>query len=361
MVLVPRKRIELIPPYQQGDKPLFNQTGGIKLSANESALGPSPKVKGMMLTALDSLQWYPDPNAVSVRDSIAKRYNLDFAKILMGVGSDELLKNLIASFSGYGDEVIFSDVTFPLYKTYTLAAGATPVIVPNIDFTVDIEGIIKFLSPKTSIVIIANPNNPTGTYINNSQLGYLRDKLPEKVLLIIDSAYAEYVDSDEYDSGAKLVDKTLNTVMTRTFSKIHGLASLRLGWCYGHQDILSVLGRIRSPFNVSEISQKAGEVAVEDRNFQSEVFKHNNMWKKILIEELTNLGFYFTGTEGNFLSIGKTKSIRKNIEDIDKFLRSNNIITRSLEFFGLPNHLRVTIGKGKDMEIFLEVLKGFIK
>ena len=146
MVLVPRKGIELIPPYKQGDKPLFNQTGGIKLSANESALGPSPKVKEMILTALDSLQWYPDPNAVSVRESIAKRYKLDFAKILMGVGSDELLKNLIASFSGYGDEVIFSDVTFPLYKTYTLAAGATPVIVPNREFTVDIEGIIKFLS-----------------------------------------------------------------------------------------------------------------------------------------------------------------------------------------------------------------------
>ncbi len=361
MILDPRKGIELIPPYKQGDKPLFSQTGGIKLSANESALGPTPRVKKMMISSMDSLQWYPDPNAVSVREAISKRYNLDFSKILMGVGSDELLKNLIGSFSGYGDEVVFSDVTFPLYKTYTLSAGATPVIVPNRKFSVDIEGIIKSTSCKTSIVIIANPNNPTGTYLSWQQLEYLRNNLPEKILLIIDSAYAEYVDSGDYDSGTKLVYNTSNTVVTRTFSKIHGLASLRLGWCYGHEDILSVLGRVRSPFNVSEISQKAGEIAVQDKSFQSMVLDHNKKWKRILVEELTSLGFYFTGSEGNFLSIGKTKHLKKDIKDLDKFLRSNNVITRSLEFFGLPEHIRITIGKEKDMSILLELIKDFLK
>ena len=361
MVLVPRKGIELIPPYKQGDKPLFSQAGGIKLSANESALGPSPRVGKILIGSFDSLHWYPDPNAVSVREAIAKRYNLDFSKILMGVGSDELLKNLIACFAGYGDEVVFSDVTFPLYKTYTLSAGATPVIVPNKEFSVDVDRIIKSISSNTSIVIVANPNNPTGTYLTLEQLEYLRSNLPDKILLIIDSAYAEYVDSRDYDSGAKLLDCSTNTVVTRTFSKIHGLASLRLGWCYGHKNILSVLGRVRSPFNVSEVSQKAGAVAVQDKSFQSMVLEHNKKWKRILIDELTNIGFYFTGSEGNFLTVGKTKHVKKDIKDLDKFLRSKNVITRPLEFFGLPDHIRITIGKEEDMVTLLDLIKYFIK
>ena len=284
-----------------------------------------------------------------------------FDKILMGVGSDELLKNLIAAYAGYGDEVIFSEITFPLYKTYTLSAGATPVIVKNKNFNLDIEGMLNAVTAKTKILIFANPNNPTGTYIDKETLSNLRTKLPDRILLIIDAAYAEYVDKSDYDSGIEVVNKTDNTVMTRTFSKIHGLASLRLGWCYAHSNILSVVGRIRSPFNVSGIAQVAGEAAIKDNFFQSKVISHNKKWHRILNDDLSKVGFYLTGTEGNFICLGKTDKIKISMDEIDIFLRKHNIITRKMNFFGLPNHIRVTIGRDSEMYRFINLINEGIK
>ena len=361
MVLSPRASIDKIPPYKQGDRPSGGSSNGIKLSANESALGPSPAVKAALLGYTNQIQWYPDSNAIGVRKAISERYSIEFDKILMGVGSDELLKNLVAAYAGFGDEVIFSEITFPLYKTYTLSAGATPVIVKNKNFAIDVEGLLNAVSPKTKIVIFANPNNPTGTYINKETLSNLRAKLPDRILLIIDAAYAEYVDKYDYESGVEIVHKTDNTVMTRTFSKIHGLASLRLGWCYAHSNILSVVGRIRSPFNVSGVAQVAGEAAIRDKLFQSKVISHNKKWHEILNENLSKIGFYLTGTEGNFICLGKTDKIKITMDEIDIFLRKHNIITRKMNFFGLPNHLRVTIGKDSEMEKFLMLINEGIK
>jgi histidinol-phosphate aminotransferase len=361
MPVSPRPGLDRIPPYQPGQNPIGGGGPGVKLSANESALGPSPKALQAYADATEVIERYPDANAVAIRQAIAERYALEMNMILMGIGSDELLNGLIRAYAGPGEEVVFPSATFPLYKTYTLAAGASIVQAPDKKFTADVDALLAAVTEKTKVVVVANPNNPTGTYLPNSELERLRAGMRDDILLIIDAAYAEYVAKPDYDPGIALVTATDNTVMTRTFSKVHGMAALRLGWCYAHPDIVSVVGRIRSPFNVSSTAQRAGVAALADRTHEEKVIAHTAKWHGIATQRLTALGLEVTGTEGNFVCIGFPDAAGKTASDADAYLRERNIITRAMAQFGLPGHLRVTIGNDDDMTVCLDAIEALIE
>jgi len=355
----PRSGISSIRPYIQGQRA---ETGGrsIKLSANESALGPSPKAVTAYHAAAEKMPWYPDMSAVPLREAIAGHYGLDPARILLGIGSDELLAVLVRAYAGADDEVIFPTVTFPMYRIYTLSAGAAVMYAADKNYTADVDAILAAVTNRTKIVIIANPNNPTGTYLAKPEMERLRAGLRDEILLVIDAAYAEYVEQADYDDGAAMAHSSGNTVMTRTFSKIHGLAGLRLGWCYASAEIISVAGRIRSPFNISTAAQAAGLAAIEDTEHQTAVATHTRKWREIAIQRLKGLGLPLTGAEGNFVTCEFPDMNGRRAEDAHKFLAARGISVRPMAAFGLPRHLRITIGRDRDMEACLGAVEDFI-
>lgn len=361
MPLSPRPGLDRIQPYQPGQRPIGGGGPGVKLSANESALGPSPKAMAAYAEAAGVIERYPDANAVGIRAAIAHRYGIDVERILMGIGSDELLSALVRAYAGAGDEVLYPSATFPMYRIYALSTGADVVQAADAGFTADVDALLAAMTDKTKVVIVANPNNPTGTYLSADELARLRSGLRDDILLIIDAAYAEYVDKPDYDAGIALVEATDNTVMTRTFSKVHGMASLRIGWCYAHADLVSVVGRIRSPFNVSTAAQAAAIAAIEDKAHEAAVIAHTAKWHGIATQRLAGLGLEITGSEGNFVCVGFPDEEGKRAKDADAFLHERNIITRGMAGFGLPQHLRITIGLDDEMETCLDAIDEFAK
>lgn len=356
--LTPRPGIDQIRPYVPGQT-VEAQGRSIKLSANESALGPSPKAVEAYHSAAERMFRYPESDAFAIRTVLAKTYGLNPARILMGIGSDELLSALVRAYAGPGDEVIYPSATFPMYRIYTLATGAKVVQAPDRNFGADIDAILSCVTPQTKVVILASPNNPTGTYTTRPELQRLRAGLRDDILLIIDAAYAEYCERGDYDPGASLVDSTSNTVMTRTFSKVFGMAGLRLGWCYACEDIIGVVGRIRSPFNVSTPAQAAGIAALEDTAFFRKVIDHTRRWRETLIQRVKGYGLAVSGTEGNFVNIGFPDTPGRKAADVDAFLKSKGIAVRPMAMFGLPQHLRVTVGRNEEMQAFLEAFEEF--
>lgn len=353
--LLPRPGIDQIRPYVPGQT-VEAQGRSIKLSANESALGPSPKAVAAYIGAADRMFRYPESDAFAIRAALGRTYGVNPGRILMGIGSDELLSALVRAYAGPGDEVIYPTATFPMYRIYTLATGAQVVQAPDKDFGADIDAILARVTPRTRVVIIANPNNPTGTYTPKAELARLRAGLRDDILLIIDAAYAEYVERADYDPGIALVDATQNTVMTRTFSKVFGMAGLRLGWCYACEEIIGVVGRIRSPFNVSTPSQAAGIAALDDVDYFRKVIDHTRRWRETLIQRLKGFGLQVTGTEGNFVNVGFPDTPGRKAGDVDAYLKSKGISVRPMTMFGLPMHLRITIGKDDEMQALLEAL-----
>ena len=253
--LRPRQGILDIAPYVPGKSAL---AGGVKLSSNETPFGPSPRAVEAYLAGAKTLSRYPDGSARPLREAIAKLYGLDPARIVCGAGSDELLNLLATAYLGPGDEAIYSRHGFLVYRIVILARGATPVVAPEKNLTADVDEILARVTPATRMVYLANPNNPTGTYLTFDEIKRLRTGLPDDVLLVLDAAYAEYVRANDYEAGIELVATTNNTVMTRTFSKIYGLASLRIGWAYCPDAVADALNRIRGPFNVSGPAIAAG-------------------------------------------------------------------------------------------------------
>lgn len=356
--LVPRPGIEQIRAYVPGQT-VEAQGRSIKLSANESALGPSPKAVEAYVNAAARMFRYPESDAFAIRTALGKQFGVDPARILMGIGSDELLSALVRAYAGPGDEVIYPTATFPMYRIYTLATGAKVVQAPDKDYGADIDAILARVTPSTKVVIIASPNNPTGTYTTKADLERLRAGLRDDILLIIDAAYAEYCDRADYDAGARLVETTKNTVMARTFSKVFGMAGLRLGWCYACPEIIGVVGRIRSPFNVSMAAQAAGIAALEDVDYVRKVIDHTRRWRDTLIGRIKGYGLTTTGTEGNFVNIGFPDTPGRKAADVDAFLKSKGIAVRPMIMFGLPNHLRITVGKDDEMQALIDALDSF--
>ncbi len=331
-----------------------------KLSSNETPLGPSPHAIAAYRAAADTLELYPDGTAEKLRNAIAHRYGLDPARIICGAGSDELLSLLANAYMGPGDEGLYSEYGFLVYRIATLATGATPVVAKEKNLHTDVDAMLAAVTPKTRVVFLANPNNPTGTYMPFEEIKRLHSGLPGNVLLILDAAYAEYVRRNDYSSGLELVATSENVVMTRTFSKIHGLANLRVGWLYAPEAIVDVLNRIRGPFNVSGPAIAAGVAAIEDRAHEELAVSQNAHWLARMTLALKGLGLGITPSVANFVLIHFPDEAGKRAPDADAFLTARGIILRRMDAYGLPNALRLTIGGEEANAAVLAALGDFL-
>jgi histidinol-phosphate aminotransferase len=358
--LRPRQGILDIAPYVPGKSALAGGGPAIKLSSNETPFGPSPRAVEAYLAGAKTLSRYPDGSARPLREAIAKLYGLDPARIVCGAGSDELLGLLATAYLGPGDEAIYSRHGFLVYRIVILARGATPVVAPEKNLTADVDEILARVTPATRMVYLANPNNPTGTYITFDEVKRLRAGLPDDVLLVLDAAYAEYARANDYESGIELVATTSNTVMTRTFSKIYGLASLRIGWAYCPDAVADALNRIRGPFNVSGPAIAAGVAALEDRAHMQRAADHNEIWRGRVAEDLAALGLAVTSSAANFLLVHFPRANGHSVIEADAFLQSRRIILRRVEEYGFPDALRMTIGTEDENLAVLDALKAFM-
>jgi len=322
-------------------------TGGAhkihKLSSNESPLGPSPLAIEAFRAAAGSLALYPDGSATRLREAIGRRYGLDPAQIICGNGSDDLLHLIAEAYLEAGDEGLYSQYGFLEYPIVIRAAGATPVVAKETGFTADVDALLGAVTPRTKVVFLANPNNPTGTYLSFADVKRLHAGLAPHVLLVLDAAYAEYVLRNDYAAGIELVATSDNVVMARTFSKIYGLASLRLGWAYGPAPVIDALNRIRGPFNVNGAAIEAGVAALADAAHIDKAVAHNERWLPILTREIAALGIGVTPGVGNFLLLHFPDSGR-GASAADQFLSERGYILRAVKAYGLPDCLRLTIG-----------------
>jgi histidinol-phosphate aminotransferase len=357
---MPRPGVMEIEAYVPGKS---GAPGGIKvhkLSSNETPFGPSPAARAAALATLDKLALYPDGSATALREAIGAKYGLDPARIVCGAGSDELLSLLTHAYIGPGDEGIFTQHGFLVYRIAILAAGGVPVVAPERDFTADVDAILALVTERTRIVYLANPNNPTGTYLPFDEVKRLQAGLPPHVLLLLDAAYAEYVRRNDYASGLELVATCHNVVMTRTFSKIHGLAALRVGWLYGPASVVDALNRIRGPFNLSAPAIAAGVAALGDDLHMSASIAHNEEWLERMTQAIEELGLKVTPSVGNFLLIHFPDDKARNAPAADAFLARHGIVVRRVDAYGLPTCLRLSIGTEEANELVIATLRDFL-
>jgi histidinol-phosphate aminotransferase len=357
---VPRPGILDIAPYVGGEARIPGVARPIRLASNESALGPSPKAMAAYLGLASDIHRYPEGSAEGLREAIGRRHGLDPARIVCGAGSDELIALLLRCYAGPGDEVLYSRHGFLMYPIGALAVGATPIAAPERALTADVDALLEHLTPRTRIVFLANPNNPTGTYLGAAELTRLHAGLPPSVVLAIDAAYAEFVNRNDYAPGVGLVDRADNVVMLRTFSKIYALAGLRLGWAYCPPAIADVLNRVRGPFNVSTPALAAGVAAVEDTASLDRARAHNDRWLPWFSERLAALGLPLTPSVGNFVLPRFPEESGHDAEAAFAFLHSRGILTRKMGSYGLPQYLRITIGTGEEMQKVAAVLGEFM-
>jgi histidinol-phosphate aminotransferase len=356
----PRPGILQIQAYVPGKSAATGVAKVYKLSSNETPLGPSPRAVEA-LKAFDHYELYPDGSATKLREAIAAKYGLDPARIICGSGSDELLSLLTHTYVGPGDEGLFTAHGFLVYRIAILAAGGTPVVAEERNLTADVDAILAQVTRKTKIIFLANPNNPTGTYLPFDEVKRLHAGLPPHVLLVLDAAYAEYVRRNDYASGLELVATTENVVMTRTFSKIYGLANLRLGWMVGPAHVIDAVNRIRGPFNVNGPAMAAGIAAIQDDAHLGKAIAHNDEWLGWLTREIEALGLTVTPSVGNFLLVHFPGDAGRTAKDADAFLTSRGLILRRVEAYGLPQALRLTIGDAEANRLVVAALRDFMK
>lgn len=349
-----------ISPYVGGRSSLGGRRNVIKLSSNESALGPSPRAVEAFAACGAGLHRYPDGGASALRAAIGHLHGLDAERIVCGAGSDELLGLLTKAYAGEGDEVLYSQHGFLVYDIAARSVGATPVAAPETDHRADVDALLGHVTDKTRIVFLANPNNPTGTYLSKGELRRLWGGLPENLLLVLDSAYAEFVSAPDYEAGIDLVDVGANVVMTRTFSKAYGLASLRLGWAYGPPAVIDVLNRIRGPFNVSGPALAAGLAAIEDQAHIEHARAHNDRWLARLTDQLPKFGLEVVPSVCNFLLIRFPREAGRDSKAADAFLSERGLILRNVDNYHLPDCLRATIGLDHEMEALIRALEEFM-
>lgn len=327
-----------IVPYKGGEP----SKDGWKLSSNENPLGASKSAIAAMKQAAETLERYPDGGATQLRQAIAEKYGLDAERIVCGSGSDEIFQLLGKAYLRHGDEIIQSEHGFLVYRLVAQQSGATTISAPEENYTADVDAMLARVTDKTRIVFLANPNNPTGTYIPFDEVKRLHAGLREDILLVLDGAYAEYVRKNDYDAGTALAGEASNVLMTRTFSKIHGLAALRLGWAYGPASVIDAIHRVRGPFNVNAPAQAAGIAALADEAFMDASVAHNDAELIRMTEGLTKLGYEIVPSVGNFVLIKfASETVKKNA---DAFLRSRGIVIRDMTAYGLPECLRLSFG-----------------
>lgn len=357
MMLTPKPGILDITPYVGGRAHIAGVADATKLSSNETALGASPKAVEAFLAAAKGLSVYPEGSARILRDAIAEIYGLDPGRILCGNGSDELLTLLANAYLRPGDEAMFTEHGFLLYRIIAQANGAVPIVVPEKELKADVDSLLSRISPRTRVVFLANPNNPTGTYLSQSEVRRLHAALPKTALLVIDAAYAEYVRRNDYEAGIEIVSSFPNVVMTRTFSKVHGLAGLRIGWAYCPSGVADVLNRVRGPFNVSVPAQAAGAAAVRDRAHVENSVVHNEKWRVWLTEKIRGLGLRVDDSVANFILIQFSDA--NHAAEADSYLNERGLILRAVGNYGLPYCLRLTVGPEKANRAVVAALADF--
>jgi len=331
-----------------------------KLSSNETPLGPSPKAKEAFAEAGRHLEFYPDGGATALRQAIGAKYGIDPSRIVCGAGSDELIGLLCHTYLQPGDETLYSQYGFLMYKIATLASGGVPVVAPETNQTADVDAMLARVTDRTKLVFLANPNNPTGTYLPFEEVQRLHAGLPGNVILVLDAAYAEYVRRNDYSAGIDLVANSSNVVMLRTFSKIHGLAALRLGWAFCPEGIADILNRVRGPFNVNAPAIAAGVAAINDTAYMDSAIAHNDRWLPWLTQELEAIGLTVTPSVGNFILVRFPDADGKRAPDADAALQQAGIYVRRMEAYGLPDALRITIGTEEGNRLIVERLAGLM-
>lgn len=341
----PKPGILEISPYVAGRGPEPGGPPAIKLSSNESALGPSPAAIAAHEAASRDISVYPEGSARLLREAIADLHGLDAERIVCGNGSEELIALLARTYLSPGNEVVFTRYGFLVYRIATLSSSARPVVVAESNLRADVDYILGAVTPRTRIVYLANPNNPTGTCLPASEIRRLHEGLPDTVVLVLDAAYAEYVERADYEPGTELVTRSDNVVMLRTFSKIYGLAGLRVGWAFCPPAIADALNRVRGAFNVSLPAQRAAVAALRDRDHVARSIAHNNEWKNWLTEGIRATGITIGESEGNFLLLQFRAP--KHAEAADAFLTKRGFILRPVANYHLPHCLRLTVGTAK--------------
>lgn len=356
MTLAPRRDLLALDAYVGGVSRLDgNPNRTIKLSSNEGAFGPSPAAMRAYAAAAPSLHRYPDGGSAALRAALGRLHGIDPARIVCDTGSDPIFSLLALAYGGPGTELVMSAHGFAIYAIAAVKAGGRVVRAPERALATDVDAILAAVTPATRLVMIANPNNPTGTLVSAGELARLRRALPSDVLLVLDAAYAEYVDAPGYDPGFALVEATDNTVMTRTFSKAYGLGGVRLGWAYGPSDVIDMLGRIREPFGVSVAAQEAGLAALADQDWIARARAHNAVERARLAGVLAELGMAGPPSHANFVLADLGSPARAAAADAH--LRRHGIIVRNVASYGLAAFLRITIGTTEEVDAVIEALR----
>ncbi len=333
-----------------GDGPVY------KLSSNESALGPSPAAREALAGRTDHLHLYPDGGATDLREAIARLHGLDPVRMVCGAGSDELIQLLCKGYLADGDNIVQTAHGFLVYALAAKACGAEVRFAPEVNLHADVDTILAQVDARTRLVFLANPNNPTGTFLPRTALERLHTALPDNILLVLDGAYAEYMENEDYEDGLAMVAAGGNIVVTRTFSKIYGLGGLRLGWAYCPTAVADVLNRIRGPFNVSSLAQIAGIAAIEDQAFVRRNREHNRTQRAVMSQRLRGLGIEITPSVANFLLLHLPSEPGPGVAEVDRFLADHGVIVREVSAYGLPDHLRISIGSEEANARFLDLM-----
>lgn len=354
----PRPEILAISPYIGGESHLPGINRTIKLSSNEGPFGAPPGARAAYAALAPEMHLYPDGDATELRRAIGQKFGLDATKIVCGAGSDDLIYLLALAYSGPGTEIIMSAHGFAIYAIAAACAGARVLKAPEHNLTADVDAMLAKVSPATRIVFLANPNNPTGSMLPAAEVARLRGRLPPEVLLVLDAAYAEYVERPDYDPGMRLVNAGENTVMTRTFSKMFGMGGMRLGWTYAPGSIVDVLNRVRAPFNVNAAAQAAGIAALAEPGWVEAGRAHNREWRGRLAAALGAAGIKIWPSEGNFLLADFTT--RERAKAADAALRQRGIIVRGTVGYGLPQCLRITVGTAEECQAVSDTLSAFM-
>jgi len=360
-VLKSKKGIDSIKLYKGGTSKIAGINKIIKLSSNESPFGPSKKVIEAYERSSGKLSRYPELTAESLQFAIANKNNLNSDQIICGTGSDEILIFTVLTFCSPGDEVIHAQHGFEMYPIITKYAGAESILASEIDYKISIDSIVDKISNSTKIIFIANPNNPTSTYLKRDELRSLLNKIPSNIVVVIDAAYAEFADAYDYDKTFSLADEYDNVIITRTFSKAYSLAGLRLGWGYASKSLINMIKKLRPPFNLPPGAIAAGIAALNDERHLEKVVNHNNSIKSWFIDELNNLGFKAYKTQANFIFVIIPEKKNQNASLVNDFLLSRGIAVRYLLSYGLKNALRITLGKKDELNLTIKALNEFIE
>ena len=358
----PKPWVMGLAPYVPGRASADDGRPVVKLSANENPLGTAAAARAAFARAAASLDRYPDPGAAALREALAAAHGLDPARVIHGTGSDDLLHLIAGAYAGPGDEVIHVRYGFQVYEIATRRVGATPVVAADRDYATDVDSILACVSERTRLVYVANPNNPTGTYSARAEIARLHAGLPGDVVLVLDQAYAEYLDEADDDGGLALAAACDNVLVTRTFSKIHGMAAERIGWGYGAAAMIEAMHRIRAPFNVTAAGQEAAIAALADTGFVAASRTHNATWRAWLADEvamLGNAGLRAVPSEANFLLVLFEGAL--SAEAAYRGLMDAGYVVRWLPGQGLPHALRITIGTQEQVRAVAATLRRLVE